>query len=97
MDSLEKLVTRHKTKTNKANTQHNIGHPHAQNEDRKKSIICVGHLLAQDEDKLSKKKKTPPKTTICDGHHYAQTNTNNVNEAHSINDKEQRLVGSGSG
>ena len=29
--------------------------------------------------------------------HYTETNTNNVNEAHSINEKEQRLVDSGSG
>jgi hypothetical protein len=37
----------------------------------KKKIICVGHLLAQDVDKLSNKnKKTTKKTTICVGHHY---------------------------
>ena len=36
-----------------------------------KNIICFGHLLAQDEDKLSQKKKNTPKTTICVGHHYS--------------------------
>ena len=48
-------------------------------EDNPEKLATYG---TQDEKKKKKKKRNPTKTqhNICVGHHYTQTNTNNVNK-----------------
>ena len=47
------------------------------------------------QTKQQQKQQRKPKYVLDIAIHYTQTNTNNVNEAHNINEKEQRLVDSG--
>jgi uncharacterized protein YhjY with autotransporter beta-barrel domain len=77
------IKNEHNATTNKAKTQHNIcwKPPYTrqkQTKQKQHNMCWTSITIHKTQDEYKKKEKKTH--TICVGHHYAQTNTNNVNK-----------------